>query len=93
MDPAKVKMVLEWQAPRTRRQLQSFLGFANFYRQFIPSFTQVALPLTDLLWTKTTKSKPQPSQAVLWSEKCQKAFETLKSLFSHEPILKHPAPT
>lgn len=49
MNPNKVKMVLEWQAPRTRKHLQSFLSFANFYRQFIPSFAQVALPLTDLL--------------------------------------------
>ncbi|XP_039213407.1 uncharacterized protein LOC120314410 [Crotalus tigris] len=55
MDPLKVKAVLDWQAPTTRRQLQSFLGFANFYRQFIPSFAGVAHPLTELLKTKHLK--------------------------------------
>lgn len=49
MDPHKVQAVVEWQAPRTRKQLQSFLGFANFYWQFIPAFAKIALPLTDLL--------------------------------------------
>lgn len=35
MDLGKVRAILECEAPRTRRQLLSFLGFANFYRQFI----------------------------------------------------------
>lgn len=51
MDPSKVSMVLEWPAPVTRKQLQSFLGFANFHLQFIPEFAKIALPLTDLLHT------------------------------------------
>ena len=52
MDPNKVKAVLEWEPPKTRKQLQSFLGFANFYRTFIPQFASIALPLTELLKTK-----------------------------------------
>ena len=35
MDPAKVKTVVEWQTPRSVRDVQCFLGFANFYRKFI----------------------------------------------------------
>lgn len=92
MDPNKVKAVLEWQAPKTRKQVQSFLGFANFYRQFIPSFARVALPITDLLKTKHTLTKPRPGQLIPWTEECQKAFEQLKSLFAKEPVLKHPDP-
>lgn len=49
MDPAKVKAVLYWQSPRTGKVLQNFLGFATFYRQFIPSFAETTLPLTKLL--------------------------------------------
>lgn len=91
MDPNKVKAVLEWQAPRTWKQLQSFLGFANFYRQFIPSFAQIALPLTDLLCTKHIKlGKPNPKQILEWTQSWQLAFERLKSLFAQEPILKLP---
>ncbi|XP_015271184.1 PREDICTED: RNA-directed DNA polymerase homolog, partial [Gekko japonicus] len=48
MDPAKIQAVLDWEPPRTRKQLQMFLGFANFYRNFIQNFAQIALPLTDL---------------------------------------------
>ncbi|XP_054826969.1 uncharacterized protein LOC129324030 [Eublepharis macularius] len=36
MDPAKVEAVQTWQAPRSRKDVQRFLGFANYYRQFIP---------------------------------------------------------
>lgn len=50
MDPEKVRAILEWEVEesQTRKQLQSFLGFANFYRQFIPTFVQIALPITNL---------------------------------------------
>ncbi|XP_058041925.1 uncharacterized protein LOC131199783 [Ahaetulla prasina] len=89
MDPGKVKAVLEWAPPRTRKQLQSFLGFANFYRQFIPSFAQIALPITNLLKTKGD-TKPKPSLPLEWTMECQAAFEKLKRLFAAEPILKHP---
>lgn len=75
MDPKKVKTVLEWQASTTRRQLQSFLGFANFYRHFIPTFAQVALPLMDLLRPKHLGKKVKMSQPLLWTMECQKAFE------------------
>uniref|UniRef100_A0A803TMJ7 ribonuclease H n=1 Tax=Anolis carolinensis TaxID=28377 RepID=A0A803TMJ7_ANOCA len=52
MDPSKVSDVKEWGVPQTRRQLQSFLGFANFYRSFIKGFAQITAPLTELLKTK-----------------------------------------
>lgn len=92
MDPNKVKAMLEWQAPWTHRQLQNFLGFANFYRQFIPSFTAVALPLTDLLHTRYAATKPRPGHSLVWTIACQKAFEYLKALFAREPVLLHPNP-
>uniref|UniRef100_A0A803TQ72 Gypsy retrotransposon integrase-like protein 1 n=1 Tax=Anolis carolinensis TaxID=28377 RepID=A0A803TQ72_ANOCA len=96
MDPSKVQALLGWESPGTRRHLQSFLGFANFYRQFIPNFAQVALPLTDMLKTKKkggggqSDAKPKPSTKLPWNREAQEAFEMLKSLMSSEPILKHP---
>ncbi|KAK9408147.1 hypothetical protein NXF25_006921 [Crotalus adamanteus] len=92
MDPEKVKAVLGWQVPRTRCQLQSFLGFANFYRQFVPDFARVALPLTELLKTRNSPVKTRPSQPLAWSRESQAAFEHLKALFAKEPILLHPDP-
>lgn len=48
MDKQKVSAIHEWLRPRTIKELQRFLGFANFYRHFIKNFSQVAAPLTYL---------------------------------------------
>uniref|UniRef100_A0A2D4F045 Reverse transcriptase/retrotransposon-derived protein RNase H-like domain-containing protein n=1 Tax=Micrurus corallinus TaxID=54390 RepID=A0A2D4F045_MICCO len=93
MDPGKVKAVLDWQPHKTQKQLQSFLGFANFYKQLIPYFAEVALPLTELLKTGLSPTKPKSSQPHAWTMDCQKAFEALKCLFAAEHILQHPDPT
>ena len=45
-DPEKVRAVSEWPVPTTRKQLQRFLGFSNFYRRFIRDYSRVAAPLT-----------------------------------------------
>lgn len=73
----------------TQWQLQSFLGFTNFYRQFIPAFAQIALPITNLPKTKRGGDKPKPGQPLKWTMECQVAFEKLKRLFSTEPVLNH----
>ncbi|KAK3574414.1 hypothetical protein QTP86_006579 [Hemibagrus guttatus] len=49
MDMVKVRAVTDWPAPTTVRELQRFLGFANFYRRFIRNYSSVAGPLTSLL--------------------------------------------
>ncbi|KAK3570544.1 hypothetical protein QTP86_022080 [Hemibagrus guttatus] len=46
MDAVKVRAVMEWPAPTTVRELQHFLGFANFYRRFIRNYSSVVGPLT-----------------------------------------------
>lgn len=75
MDPTKVREVLDWQTPKTCKQLQSFLGFTNFYCQFIPSFAQVVLLFTNLLKTKHLTKKPCPGCPVVWTIECQQAFK------------------
>jgi hypothetical protein len=52
MDPAKIHTVEEWPAPTTVKQVQQFLGFANFYRQFIEGFEGLARPLSGLTGKK-----------------------------------------
>jgi len=48
MSQEKVEVVLEWKTPRNLTEVQSFLGFANFYRRFIQDYSRVARPLTEL---------------------------------------------
>ncbi len=78
MDPAKVAAICEWETPKSVKDVQAFLGFANFYRRFIKAFSRIAAPLTSL-----TKK----GEAWNWTPAAQEAFDNLKTLFSTAPIL------
>ncbi|KAI2665690.1 Transposon Tf2-9 polyprotein [Labeo rohita] len=84
MDPDKVKAVVDWPIPDSRKALQRFLGFANFYRHFIRNFSQLASPLTALTSTKT---------AFRWSNAADVGFTRLKDCFVSAPILIAPDPS
>src|SRR5208282_5676190 len=84
MDPIKVKGLLDWPTPTTVKQVRSFLGFGNFYRRFIKKFSELALPLNNLLKKNTE---------FVWTEDCQKAFDMLKKRFTEEPVLMMPDQT
>ncbi|KAM4062023.1 reverse transcriptase (RNA-dependent DNA polymerase) [Hirsutella rhossiliensis] len=74
----KVQAIQQWQRPRSVKGVRSFLGFANYYRQFIPRFSNIAAPLTAL-----TKK----DAVFAWSKECDKAFEELKALLTSAPVL------
>ncbi len=80
MDPAKVETIVQWPSLINVKDVQSFLGFANFYRRFIYGYSKIASPLTQL----TRKDVP-----FMWSSECQSAFETLKKAFTSDIILRH----
>ncbi|KAI1004332.1 hypothetical protein K3495_g3878 [Podosphaera aphanis] len=63
MDPDKLKAILEWEPPTSKRQLQRFLGFANFYRRFVKNFSELTRPLRGL----TKKDAAQSSSGLLKS--------------------------
>jgi RNase H-like domain found in reverse transcriptase/Reverse transcriptase (RNA-dependent DNA polymerase)/Integrase zinc binding domain len=84
MDLGKVKGIREWPIPTTVKQVRSFLGFGNFYRQFIRHFSELAKPLNDLL---------KKDKEFTWTPDCQQAFNTLKQRFTEEPVLKMPDQT
>jgi len=83
MSDAKVKTIQEWPEPKKVKDIQSFLGFANFYRRFIFNYSDIVIPLTHL----TRKDTP-------WNfdENCRKAFNILKQAFTSAPILTHWVP-
>ncbi|KAI2647069.1 Transposon Tf2-9 polyprotein [Labeo rohita] len=84
MDPQKLEAVRSWPLPSSLKQLQRFLGFANFYRRFIQGFSATAAPLTAL-------TKPSHGAFHLTPEAIQ-AFKTLCNLFTTAPVLTHPNP-
>ena len=81
MEQSKVKAIMEWKAPSTVKQLQSFLGFANFYRCFIQDFSSLAKPLTELTRKEATWK---------WGKAEEEAFKSIKREISKEPVLIHP---
>ncbi|KAK3542049.1 hypothetical protein QTP86_011349 [Hemibagrus guttatus] len=84
MDTVKVQAVTGWPEPSTVRELQRFLGFANFYRRFIRNYSSVAGPLMSLL-----RGKPKK---LSWTDQARTAFLQLKDRFTTAPILRHPDP-
>ncbi|KAK3516305.1 hypothetical protein QTP70_009433 [Hemibagrus guttatus] len=84
MDVDKVRAMTEWSAPATTREMQRFLGFANFYRRFIRNYSSVAAPLMSLL-----RGKPK---RLAWTDQARAAFQQLKDSFTTAPILCHPDP-
>ncbi|KAL0204031.1 hypothetical protein M9458_002049, partial [Cirrhinus mrigala] len=84
MDPQKMEAVRSWPLPTSLKQLQRFLGFANFYRRFIQGFSATAAPLTAL-------TKPSRGDFQLTPEAIQ-AFKKLCHLFTTAPVLIHPNP-
>jgi hypothetical protein len=49
VDPNKVQEVMDWKAPTSVHQIRSFLGLAGYYHRFIPDFSKIAKPMTELL--------------------------------------------
>jgi len=81
MENEKVKGVLEWLIPKCVKDMQKFLGLANYYHRFIESFASIARPLHDMV----KKDKKWE-----WIKKQEKAFEELKRRFTEELVLAAP---
>ena len=69
----KVQCIVDWPEPRKVKDVQSFLGFCNFYHHFIHGYSEIAVPLMRL----TRKNAPWN-----FSEVCRTAFNCLKEEFT-----------
>lgn len=86
MDPSRVEAIKSWPTPNNLRELQVFLGFANFYRRFIVRYAKVSRPLSELL--KGSKNGKQVGDFI-WSAEAAQAFTELIGMFTSAPILVH----
>jgi hypothetical protein len=90
MDPERIRTIREWEShpPKTYRDLQVLLGFCNFYRRFIKSYSTIARPLTSLLkGSKDGRKSGDFSKA--WGSLQQQAFLSLLGAFQTAPLLQH----
>ena len=84
VDPTKVQEVMDWEPPTSVHQIRSFLGLAGYYRRFIPDFSRIAKPMTELL---------KKGVKFVWDDKCEEAFQTLKARLTTAPVLATPDST
>ena len=78
VDPSKYSAIETYPVPKNVKNVRAFLGLAQFYRKYIKSFAQIALPLNKLL-RKDVKFE--------WTEECNQAFLTLKKALITAPVL------
>ena len=80
MSNNKVKIIQDWPEPKKVKDIQFFLGFANFYCWFIFNYLDIVIPLTCLTW-----------KDIFWKFNffCWDAFNSFKKVFISTPILTH----
>jgi hypothetical protein len=84
MVPSKLNTIRNWPKPWNVKDIQSFLGFANFYRRFIDHYSTIAHLLTEL----TKKDVP-----FVFSDAACAAFNGLKNTLTSKPVLQHYGPS
>lgn len=80
--PEKITPILNYKTPRTVREVRRLIGMTSWYRRFIPNFSQIIAPISDLI-TKARKT-------IKWNDEADKAFQKLKESLVSEPVLVPP---
>ena len=88
VDPAKVEVVMRWPQPRSLKELQGFLGLANYFRKFMEHYSQMVACLTDL-----TGKAGQTFDWDHWGDAQLAAFAAVKHALSTAPVLALPDPS
>ncbi|CAI5473134.1 unnamed protein product [Closterium sp. Yama58-4] len=83
VDARKIESVKKWKFPENVKELQQFLGFANYYNRFVPQYAKIAAPLKDLLKKDTPFKQGAPHQ---------QAMEQLQTALTTAPVLILPDP-
>ena len=80
-DPSKIDKVLHWPSPKSKLEVQQFLGLASYYRRFILDFATIAKPLHRLT---------EQNCEFRWTNECQTSFEVLRGKLVSAPVLAFP---
>ena len=79
----KLEAVKNFPIPKTKKEVRSFLGLTGYYRHFVKDYASMAVPLTNLI-------RKECPEVVVWTEDCNKAFNTLKNVLTSTPALTSP---
>ncbi len=79
----KIAAIENFEKPKTKKAVRTFLGMTGYYRKFIPDYSTVACSLTDLTRGKALSQ-------VKWTADCETAFQHLKKCLCSKPILRSP---
>ena len=82
-NPEKLTQIEQTPRPTTKKEVRSFLGLIGYYQKFIPNFSAIACPLTDL----TRKGNPN---IVIWEQEHENAYKALTGALSKPPVLRLP---
>ena len=82
LHPVAVEAVLTCKSPKTEHQLMSFLGFANYYREFIKGYADKVYPMQQLIGYKGKK--------YTWNNATEKSFQRIKKQLCEAPVLGMP---
>ena len=81
--PEKLESLAKMPVPQNAKQVKQFLGLVGYYRKFVPCFSDIARPLTQLT---------RKNEGFNWSTECDKCFHMLKDYLQEAPILRYPDP-
>ena len=83
IDPDKIKQTIDWPQPRSSKDINRFLGFTNFVREYIPGYAQLSAPLDQLRTAKGSFDLTREQR---------RAFESLKAAINSSAVLQSPLP-
>ena len=81
-DTNKVEAIQQWPVPKDSKEVMSFMGLANFYRKFVKDFSNITVPLTNIMGKKSK---------FYWGNDQEIAFKQIKEALSSQPVLKLPS--
>lgn len=87
--PEKIRSVKDWPTPINAKEIRQFIGFASYYREFLPKFAEVVNPLQSVV-NKATKLGRGYTSQITWTPDCEKAFNKVKYMLTHAPVLNYP---